>query len=243
MNKKSETLRQREKAQKDLLELKKMQRGDIDPDTLRDDDKKITPQTLDEKCENFFFYHKYKLIFAAAVLIVLTIIITSMITTPKYDATVTIYCYEYVADGEIADTGLWLEKYFSDTNGNGRVDILSTDCSIAPDTELADTLYQRQIKIQSILTDPDSLLFILDDESLEYLNSITDTFTLFEEDNIVELGDSYYSALDQSRNTLKPDKARYLCLRTVDGSALEGKAEKSYEAAKAALERIKDSNQ
>ena len=83
MNKKSETLRQREKAQKDLLELKKMQRGDIDPSILKDDDKKITPKTPDEKIENFFFYHKYKLLFAAAVAVVLAIIITSAITTPK----------------------------------------------------------------------------------------------------------------------------------------------------------------
>ena len=79
MSKKSETLRQREKAQKDLLELKKMQRGEISPETLKDDHKKIVPKTLDEKCENFLFYHKYKLMFAAVAAVVLTIIIISMI--------------------------------------------------------------------------------------------------------------------------------------------------------------------
>ena len=53
-NKKSETLKQREKAQKDLLELKKMKMGQLDPSSLDDSDKVITPKTLDEKCDNFF---------------------------------------------------------------------------------------------------------------------------------------------------------------------------------------------
>ncbi|MEE0929246.1 MAG: hypothetical protein UIG59_08650 [Acutalibacteraceae bacterium] len=239
MNKKSETLRQREKAQKDLLELKKMQRGDIDPSILKDDDKKITPKTPDEKIENFFFYHKYKLLFAAAVAVVLAIIITSAITTPKYDATLTIYCYEYVADSEIEDVEGWMNKGYTDTNGNQRVDVLVTDCSFAPNTDLADTVHQRQLKIQSILTDPKSMLFILDKESLTYLNSISDNFTLFEEENVVLLGEDFYKNLDGSRNTLKADKDRYLCLRTVAGSALEGKAEKNYSAAKEFIENLK----
>ncbi len=239
MDKKSETLRQREKAQKDLLELKKMQRGEIDPSVLDDSHKKITPKTLDEKCDNFFFYHKYKLLFAAACVAVLAIIITSMITTPKYDAALTIYCYEYVAGSEIEDTESWINKNFTDTNSNGRVDVLVTDCSFAPDTDLADTVHQRQLKIQSILNDPKSMLFILDKESLDYLNTRTDRFTLFEEENIVKLENDFYNSLDESRNTLKADKDRYICLRTVGGSALEGKAEENYNAAKEFIEKLK----
>jgi hypothetical protein len=239
MDKKSETLRQREKAQKDLLELKKMQRGEIDPAVLDDSDKKIVPETLDEKCENFFFYHKYKLLFAAAVVAVLAIIITSTITTPKYDATLTIYCYEFVAESEIEDLESWINGKFSDVNNNGRVDVLTTDCSFAPNTDLADTVHQRQLKIQSILTDPKSMLFILDKESLTYLNSISDNFTLFSEENVVLLDENFYKALDGSRNTLKADKERYICLRTVGGSALEGKAEKYYDASKEFIEKLK----
>ena len=44
-NKKSDTLRQREKAQRDLLELKKMQSGELDTEHLRDQDKKIVPKS------------------------------------------------------------------------------------------------------------------------------------------------------------------------------------------------------
>ncbi len=241
MPKKSETLRQREKAQKDLLELKKMQRGEIDPETLRDDDKKIVPKTFEEKRANFLFYHKYKLIFAIAAIIVLAIIIHSIVTTPNYDATVTIYCYEYVDEQTVEDTSVWMEKLFEDINENGSVDILVTECSFAADTDLAETVRTKQLKIQSILTEEDALLFILDDESLKYLNGITDSFTVFSEENIVALNDSYYDELSGDRIGMLEEKKRYLCLRTVDGSAIEGKAEKHYEAAKAVLEKVRNS--
>ena len=45
--KKSETLRQREKAQKDLLELKKMRAGLLDTEHLDDSDKKIIYEITD----------------------------------------------------------------------------------------------------------------------------------------------------------------------------------------------------
>ena len=132
-----------------------------------------------------------------------------------------------------------MEKIFPDVNGNGQVDVLVADCSFSADSDLADTVHQRQLKMQTILTDPESMLFILDDESLEYLNGITDSFVLFKEENIVELKENYYSSLSGDRASFKDQKPRYLCLRTVDGSALEGQAEEQYKAAKDTLEKIR----
>ncbi len=240
MSKESDTLRQRKKAQQDLLELKKIQQGEIDASTLQDDDKKIVPTTFDEKCENFFFYHKYKLLAIAAAVVALTIIITSTLTTPNYDTTLTVYCHEFIADSETAAVGEWLEKYFEDANKNGSLDILSTDCSISPDTDYAETVRQRQLKVQSLLTDNEAMLFILDDDSLAYLNSITSSFTLFEKENIVVLGDDFYNSLRENRPSLLPERTHYICLRSIDGSTLEKKAKEQYAAAKRALEKIKE---
>lgn len=239
MHKESETLRQRKKAQQDLLELKKIQRGEIDAEVLKDDDKKIVPETLSDKMENFFFYHKYKILGIGAILVVLAIIVTSIINTPKYDATITIYCHEFVGESEIEDTGKWITRYYPDVNGNGRVEVLSTDCSISPDTDVAEVVRQRQLKMQSLLTEKDALLFILDDDSLKYLNSITESFTLFEKENIVQLSESFYNALADGRTGLLPEKKHYLCLRSVDGSAIEGKAQQDFKFAKEVLEKIK----
>ena len=70
-NNKSDTLKQRAKAQKDLLELKKMQAGQLDPALLNDDDKKLVPKTLDEKADNFFYHNKVKLIVLGFLAVVL----------------------------------------------------------------------------------------------------------------------------------------------------------------------------
>lgn len=239
-NKKSETLKQREKAQKDLLELKKMQMGQLDPSILKDDDKKIVPKTLDEKADNFFYHHKAKLIGLGFLAVVLTVLVMSCVTKTDYDATVTIYCYEYVDTNTVEETAVYIEKLHPDTNENGKTQILCTDCSFSEDTELMQTVNERQMKLQSILMDGESLLFILDDESIAYLNSISEEITLFKEENIVELSENYYNSLSDGRTSFKADKKRYLCLRTIDETAIEGEAKKNYEDAKEVLEKLKN---
>lgn len=239
-NKKSETLKQREKAQKDLLELKKMQMGQLDPSMLNDDDKKIVPKTLDEKADNFFYHNKAKLIVLGFLAIVLTVLIMSCVTRTDYDATVTIYCYEYVDSETVAETAKWMEKLHPDTNKNDKVEILCADCSFSEDTDLMQTVNQQQMKLQSILMDGESVLFILDENSIEYLNSISENFTLFKEENIIELDSRFYNSLSDGRVSFKEDKKRFLCLRTIDETAIAEKAKQNYEDAKSVLEKLKN---
>lgn len=240
MAKKSETLAQREKAQRDLLELKKMQQGRMEIET--DDDKKIVPQTLDEKAENFFFYHKYKVMAGIAAVVVLTIILYSIFSKPNYDATLTIYCHEYVSEAEIKNIGKWANSIYVDTNDNGSVDVLTTDCSFdaTAKEELAETIRQRQTKLHSLLTEPEAMLFILNEDSLRYFAETEATKNLFTEENIVELPESFYEALGEDRISLKKDVKRYLCLRTIEDTNLDKKAKTHYEAAKQVLEKIKN---
>lgn len=240
MAKKSETLAQREKAQRDLLELKKMQQGQME--IKRDDDKKIVPMTLDEKAENFFFYHKYKIMAGIAAAIVLFIIFYSIFSTPDYDATLTIYCHEYVSETEIKNIGKWANEIYVDVNDNGSVDVLTTDCSFdaTAEEELAETIRQRQMKLHSLLTEPEAMLFILNEDSLKYFAETEATKNLFKEENIVELPAGFYEALGENRVSLKKEVKRYLCLRNIEGTNLDKKAKTHYEAAKQVLENVKN---
>lgn len=239
-NNKSDTLKQRAKAQKDLLELKKMQAGQLDPALLNDDDKKLVPKTLDEKADNFFYHNKVKIIVLGFLAVVLTVLIMSCVTKTDYDASLIIYCYEYVDAVTIEETAKWMEKLHPDTNGNSKVEIVCVDCSFSEDTDLVQTVNQQQMKLQTKLIDGESMLFILDDKSIEYLNTIGDKFTLFKEENIVELDSGYYNSLSDSRISFKEDKKRYLCLRTIDESAIKEKAKKNYEDAKKVIEKLKN---
>ena len=241
MAKKSETLRQREKAQKDLLELKKMRAGMLDTEHLNDDDKKIVPKTLEEKADNFFYHNKYKLIFCAFTAIVLTIMIVSCFTRVDYDAKITFYCYEYVDSKVLEASDEWFKDIYPDVNGNGKVEVLCTECSFDNHgTELQETITTKQQKIMTILNDPTALLFVLDDESIKYLNSISKSGPIFPEENIVLLGEDYYSCLTNDRYSLiDTEKKRYLCLRNIAGTTIEEKAKETYAAAKEVLEKVR----
>ena len=72
-----------------------------------------------------------------------------------------------------------------------------------------------------------------------YLNSISKDFNLFSEENIVKLDEDFYKTLSDGRIGLTEEKNHYLCLRTIDNTAIEGKAKKNYQDALAVLEAIK----
>ncbi len=238
---KSDTLKQRQKAQKDLLELKKMKAGMLDTEHLKDDDKKIVPKTLEEKADNFFYHHKFKVILGSFIAIVLTILIVSCATRIDYDTKITIYCYEYV-DTKTADaTARWFEEFYPDANGNGKSQVLCVECSFADNgTELQETITQKQQKIMTILSDPEALLFILDEKSIEYLNSVSEEGILFPKRNIVELPAEYYQALgDDGYSAQNAEKKRYLCLRNIEDFLVEEKAKENFAAAKEVLNKVK----
>lgn len=240
MAKKSETLRQREKAQKDLLELKKMQKGELDPSTLKKDEK-IVPRTFGEKVSHFFFYYKYVLLGCTALFVALAIILGSCIAKPNYDAKITVFCSEYVSEDVITAMNEWLTSYYPDVNENGEVELLFADCSFSVETDQKSYSDNMLLKVQSLLaSEKDAMLFILDEDNLKYLNGISKDFVLFSSVNMVELPQSFYDSLPANRNTFKDNKTRYLCLRTIAGTSIEGeKAKANYNAAKEVIKTLR----
>ena len=240
MQKKSETLSQRENAQRELINLKKMKQGEISTETLKKEEK-IEPKTFLEKAAHFFYYQKYKILAGIVAVIALFVIFYNMVIVPDYDGKVTIYCYEYVSPEDITAIEGWIKEYYPDTNGNGKVDILATDCSFSLDTDQKSYVDNMMLKVQSLLaSEKDAMLFILDAQSLEYLKSISKEFLLFEPADVVALPESFYDALPKDRTTLNETKTRYICLRRINGTALDGKkAQTFYNSAKEVIEKLK----
>ncbi len=241
MAKKSETLRQREQAQRDLLELKKMQMGQIDPATLPKEEP-IVPKTLEEKKENFLYYHKYKVIAAVAVAAVLSFLIYSGVTAVKYDAKTAVFCYRFLGTDQVEAIGNYLEGFYPDINENGKVDVQAVDCSFDPDKSTPDHTNTMLSKIQAMLVaETDTLLYLLDGKTMAYLNTISDDLELFEAKNTVELGHSFYEATGIKQ---EEDEKLYLCLRTVGGTVLEKnkKVKPQLAAAEKVLEQVRAEN-
>lgn len=230
---KSETLRQREKAQRDLIELKKMQQGQLDPEDLKKDEKYV-PKTFSEKASNFFFHHKWKVVFAVCAAIVLSIVIHSEVTKVRYDTTLTLYCFEYYSEENVDAVAEWMEVYFPDTNKNGKSQVSVQNCSFVLEASNKAYIDEMQRKLQSLLLEKDALFYIMDKQSLDYIkNGTSISIDLFPEENVVPLTDEF-SDLIKNNATFKPNKTRYLCLRSVTDTSDE-----NYKAAKKVIEEFK----
>ncbi|MBO5873177.1 MAG: hypothetical protein J6Q56_03125 [Clostridia bacterium] len=236
-NKKSETLKQREAAQRELIRLKKMQAGELE--TEKKEETK-NPETVSEKLSNFLYYNKYKLLAAAVAVIAASYFIYSAVTAVHYDAKAVIFCFEYFSEENRQDVADYLEEYYDDIDGNGQTELGIIDCSFVSGLDTAQYANTMMTKIQSVLAgEEDAMLFLLDEASLQHLNSISQNIELFAEDEIVELSNQFYDALGDETKTTENGK-RYLCLRSIEGTTLEGEAEENYNAAKKALQKIRD---
>ena len=219
-NKTSETLRQREKAQKDLLELKKIQQGQLDAEVLKKEEK-IIPQTFGEKVSNFFFHHKWKVVTAICAVIVLSIVIHSEVTKVRPDTTLTLYCFEYYSEENVAAVTHWMSEKYPDINQNGKQEVSVQNCSFELEAANKSYIDEMQRKLQSLLLEEDALLYIMDEKSLNYIkNETAISVDLFPDEYIVELPDEYGDLITGNATFVK-EKTRYLCLRSVTDPTTE----------------------
>ena len=241
MTKKSDTLKQREKAQKDLLELKKMQQGLIYSPKEEKDVK--TPQTFKEKKENFFYHYKAVFIGVIAIVVIITFAVFDMVTKTKYDNTPVLFTYEYYSSPYVKEIEETLEIYCEDIDGNGEISVSVLDCSF----NLASTGYEYQknqrSKLQARIASGQTMLFLLDESSLADLKNNLE-YELFLEENIVDitplLEEGFLEIESQSQNgeTKMPKGKLLLCLREIEGSTAE-KNQTEYDAAKNLIEKVK----
>ncbi len=231
--KKSDTLRQREKAQRDLLELKKIQQGELDAEVLKKDEK-IIPMTPREKVSNFFFHHKWKVVTAVCAAILLFVVIHSEVTKIRYDTTLTIYCFEYYSEENADAIGAWMEEKFPDINGNGKSQVSVQNCAFTLEAAHKTYIDEMQRKLQSLLLEDDALFYVMDEDSLNYIkNGTAISVDIFPEENIAELSEEF-TDLIKNNATFDKNKTRYLCLRAVSDKESEG-----YKAAKKIIEDMK----
>lgn len=239
MQKKSETLRQREQAQKELLELKKRQQGLLPQQEETEKEFSRTPATFKEKKENFFYHHK--LAFWAVVLVsaVLIFLIVDTVTQPKYDEELVIFTTErYSEDYKEALCG-FLKQYSEDVDKNGKVNVTVYDCSFEKAGSGHEYEQNQRSRVQARITAGNAMLFLLDEAALEDLNENL-KYTLFPEKNIIDITEIFNNYLEEN-GILKSDSHNgkmLLCVREIEGSTAEKRHEEQANA-KAILEKVK----
>ena len=221
-------MRDRRKAQHDLIELKKMQQGEIPvPPRLIND---VTPDTLKEKNDNFWFYNKYKMLAIVLTVAVLAVTINQCLSKEKYDCTVVLALKQSVSEEVVSVMEQQLEQFCGDYDGNGEVNVQVIDCSYNPDSGDQQFAMAKATKYQVQFTSPESVLFILDQESIGSFDELMEGGLA---DSSIGLPDYDGKALDLKGTAFGEavsqvsngylDEDYYIVKRKVEGTAIDSK--------------------
>ena len=232
-HKKSETLSQRDKARKDFLELKEMQRKSAQEGATEHIpySGEIKPKTFFEKVSHFFYYY-----WQAAVGIIIAIAIVafaavSCMNKRNPDIKIVIYDNRILADMYIPAIEDYFAKCCIDYNGDGEVVVSVINCTY--ETGISAAQYQQTMmqRLQGIIaTDNECMLVVTSKAGYDYFQQYLD-MPLGEG---LALPASYYEEciLDSS---LPIPKEMTLYCRDIKGTLIENK-----EASKQAVANGKD---
>ncbi len=232
-NHKSDTLRQRQKAQQDFLELKKMQSGEIKP-PQKPSEIYQSPQGA-AKVKNFWDYNKWFILGGLLIAAVIAFVVAKCAATPQYDLRVLAYTSEILSDQDCYAIEDYLKPLCEDITGDGEVYVQVINCSFSVETSTNEHKYSNQTKIQGIISaEPDVLLYITDQDTHTFLSNIGNDVKLIEGDHS-PLGEKFYRECDTADDITLP-KGLQAGIRTIKGTTIQ--SDKNIETYSKQAERV-----
>ncbi len=218
--KQSDTLRQRDKARKDFLELKKMQQENKDKSEERVAySGEIKPITFAQKLSHFWYYYKIPVIAVIVAVALVSFVCAQCANREKSDIKIAIYDSNIVPDMYLEAIEEYFEQYCEDYNGDGKVVVTIMNCSYQAGGSSAQYQVTMQQKLQSIIVgDKETMLFITSDSGFEHLNTLTD-INLLNPDG-VKLNEDFYEKVTLSEEIAMPKGLSLYC-RNIEGTLIE----------------------
>ena len=238
--KKNEILEEQKRAREEFLKLKKIQSGELEAGP-KYSEVAIVPKTRKEKIANFWFHHKITVIAVTFITIVLSVLISQCAGRTNYDFEVVYFTYNPVLDGQLNKVGDYFEKYASDMNDDGEVNVQIINCSFSDDQQNQQYRSVQLQKLQSLMVaDEKAMLFITDAESITYFDKLSSMGGFFEDEPFL-LTKKFYDATKTEEFGPLPEGLQLSC-RTCEGTTLEKNeaAVKSFTEAQKILKKIKE---
>ena len=234
----NEILEEQRKARENFLQLKKMQQGEMKPDP-KPSEVAVAPKTFKEKMQNYWFHFKWHTIGVVFLVVVISILTVQCATKEKYDYTAVLFAHEGCIDIQTEKLAEYLEKYTTDINGDGKVNVNIINCSF---TEGGDRQYKSNMltKVQTqIIGNKDSVIYVVDKRAYDYLQKTIEG-GIFEGEPLV-LDEEFYKFTENKDFGKLPD-GLMLTLRRIKGTTFEKdeKAVKIYSECEKVLEKIKN---
>ena len=218
-DKKSDTLRQREFAQREFLELKKMQSGELAAPP-KPSEVYSAPLTLGEKLKNIWYHDKWAIIIVSAIAVCIAFLVAQCATKTQYDATVVVFTYSITGDSNCSKMGEYLKPYCEDVNNDGEVNINVINCSLEASQGNTDHSYTVRTKASTLIaSEASALLFITDDESYKYLSGLSKDTSLFEGEPL-KFDEEFYEFCSQGDQFYPTPEGLQISCRTIDGTTI-----------------------
>lgn len=236
----NDIIEEQRKARQEFINLKKMQKGEMYAGPKPSETATVL-KTPKDKFGNFWHYSKWYVISISAIIALIVFLVAQCASKTNYDLKLVYFTYTPVIDDQTELIEDYIEKYADDINENGSVDVQVINCSVSGDSGNYTMRTATLQKLQSIIVAEDSaLLFITDEDSIEYFDGMnTESSQMFLSENIV-LDKDFYSATEHKTFGKLPEGLTLAC-RNISGTVMEDNKNigKYFEASKKIIEKIK----
>lgn len=235
---KSDTLEQRKKAQQEFLKLKRMQSGEIEPEKA---DEEVIPLTFNEKIKNFWYHYKTHTILTVFLTVAISLCVHQCATRPHYDAEIILYSNNFYSVDQVNLLTDYMSQFFEDTNGDGEINIVISDCSYTTDgTYDSNRTNTLATKLNAtIASGVETQLYIVDEKNLKQLDKLAENYGGF----IIDSAPMPQAILEfKDPNGFTFPEGLIIGKRVIKGTTMEDKpaAIQASEYATKVLEKIKN---
>ncbi len=239
-NQKSETLRQRDKARKDFLELKKMQQQSEDEKQAEHVpySGEIKPDNFYKKVEHSFYYYGKITIACVLGLVVACIAVVSCFNRDNPDLRIVLYDAQIVPDIYLENIEEYFEKICPDYNNDGEVIVSVINCTYGAGKSTAQYQLNQQQKLQTLIAaDDECMLFVAGQMGYDYIMSSSG---VLEQEGIL-LPESYYAQCQDYDNVILPGGVS-IYLKKIEGTnmANDSDSKANHKNAKDFMNRLKE---
>ncbi len=237
-DKRNDIIEEQRKAREEFLKLKKMQQGEIEPEA-KPSEIAVKPITFKDKWQNYWYHFKLHTIIAVVLVVLIAISVSQCATREKFDLSIMYFTYKPVMDAQLDAAEEYFEKYATDIDQNGEVNVGIINCSVSDDNRDAgrNTMFS---KVQAVLVaEPEVVLYMVDDKSIEYFKNAIE-LELFTEEPVA-MTEDFYKSMDEK---LPLPEGLKLGLRVIDNTVFENNqtAINSFKESKIVYEKVKKQN-
>ncbi len=144
-------------------------------------EKVVVPKAFTKEWYEYVWdYYKYHIMVGILTIVFLTVVVTQMINTVKYDANINLITTGILAEEKEEKLAYFCSENSEDVNQNERVDVSITQLNFTQENRANQEMHTALLnKLMVLFNSNDELLFIVDEYMLDYIEGMKYTEDIF----------------------------------------------------------------